>query len=239
MKALGTGFGLQHLIGKTVAFLSDMRLGGMADGDAIAETLLRITGRDDFTIDRKFKEAWEGRLSTRFVVSSNVLPKLPDASPALANRFSVLRMQQSFLGREDPGLADRLMAELPGILLWALEGWRRLRDRGRFILPGASEDAVQELLQLGSDVAAFVHERCELAPGYEVEKDRLYALYREWCERTGRKPKHETTFATELYAATSNKVTARRPSRRGQRLNVYAGIALRGADPRPEEDEPY
>lgn len=248
VKALGTGFGLQPLIGKTVAFLSDMRLGGMADGDAIAETLLRITGRDDFTIDRKFKEAWEGRLSTRFVVSSNVLPKLPDASPALANRFSVLRMQQSFLGREDPGLADRLMAELPGILLWALVGWQRLRDRGRFVLPGTSDDAVQELLQLGSDVAAFVHERCDLALGREVEKDRLYARYREWCERTGRKAKHETTFATELYAATSNRVTPRRLSRGGERVNVYSGIALCGsgsqqedddANPPPKEDEPY
>lgn len=239
VKSLGTGFGLQPLIGKTVAFLSDMRLGGMADGDAIAETLLRITGRDIVTADRKHKEAWEGRLSTRFVVSSNVLPKLPDASPALANRFLVLRMQQSFLGREDPGLADRLMAELPGILLWALAGWRRLRDRGRFILPGTSEDAVQELLHLGSDVAAFVHERCELAPGHEVEKDRLYAIYRAWCDRTGRKPKYDTTFATELYAATSNRVTARRLSRGGERVNVYAGIALRGGGPVPEDDDPY
>jgi len=239
VKALGTGFGLQPLIGKTVAFLSDMRLGGMADGDAIAETLLRITGRDDMTIDRKHKEAWEGRLSTRFVVSSNVLPKLPDASPALPNRFSVLRMQQSFLGREDPGLAERLMAELPGILLWALQGWRRLRDRGRFILPGASEEAVQELLHLGSEVAAFVHERCEEGPGREVEKDRLYAVYREWCDRTGRKPKNDAAFATELYAATSNRVSPRRPSRGGERVNVYSGITLRRAVARPEEDEPY
>ena len=239
VKALGTSFGLQPLIGKTVAFLSDMRLGGMADGDTIAETLLRITGRDRVTIDRKFKEAWQGHLSTRFVVSSNVLPKLPDASPALANRFSVLRMQQSFLGREDPGLADRLMAELPGVLLWALQGWRRLRDRGRFILPGTSEDAVQELLHLGSDVAAFVHERCELAPGHEIEKDRLYAVYRAWCDRTGRKPMYDTTFATELYAATSNRVSPRRPQRGGQRFNVYAGIALLPGGPAPEDDDPY
>ena len=239
VKALGTPFGLQPMIGKTVAFLSDMRLGGMADGDAIAETLLRITGRDKVTIDRKFKEAWQGHLSARFVVSSNVLPKLPDASPALANRFSVLRMQQSFLGREDPGLADRLMVELPGILLWALEGWRRLRDRGRFVLPGSSEEAVQELLHLGSEVAAFVHERCELSPGHEIEKDRLYAIYRAWCDRTGRKPMYDTTFATELYAATSNRVSPRRLSRGGQRVNVYAGIALLPGGPSPEDDDPY
>lgn len=239
VKALGTPFGLQPLIGKTVAFLSDMRLGGMADGDAIAETLLRITGRDKVTIDRKHKEAWEGRLATRFVVSSNVLPKLPDASPALANRFSVLRMQQSFLGREDPSLADRLMAELPGILLWALEGWRRLRDRGRFVLPGTSEEAVLDLFNQGSEVAAFVHERCEEGPGREVEKDRLYAVYREWCDRTGRRPKNDAAFATELYAATSNRVSPRRPSRGGERVNVYSGITLRGSGPQPEEDEPY
>lgn len=246
VKALGTPFGLQPLIGKTVAFLSDLRLGGMADGEAIAETLLRITGRDDVTADRKHKEAWEGRLATRFVVSSNVLPRLSDASPALANRFSVLRMQESFLGREDPGLADRLLGELPGILLWALVGWRRLRDRGRFVLPGTSQDAVQDLFNQGSDIAAFVHDRCEEGLGYDVEKERLYALYRDWCDRTGRKLKNDAAFATELYAATSNRVTSKRPSRGGERVNVYAGIRIRNAvlrpeavNSRPDHDDPY
>lgn len=85
-----------------------------------------------------------------------------------------------------------------------------------------SQEAVQDLFNQGSEVAAFVHDCCEEGPGREVEKDRLYAVYRAWCDRTGRKPKNDAAFATDLYAATSNRVTPRRPSRGGERVNVYA-----------------
>ena len=42
----------------------------------------------------------------------------------------LLRQTKSFYGKEDPGLTDKLLAELPSILLWAIQGWQRLRERG-------------------------------------------------------------------------------------------------------------
>jgi hypothetical protein len=63
---------------------------------------------------------------------TNELPRLLDNSGALANRFIVLVLERSFYGREDPALANRLLGELPGILNWAMEGYRRLRARGHF-----------------------------------------------------------------------------------------------------------
>jgi phage/plasmid-associated DNA primase len=35
---------------------------------------------------------------------------------------------ESFEGRENENLTDELLTELPGILNWAIEGWRRLRE---------------------------------------------------------------------------------------------------------------
>jgi putative DNA primase/helicase len=52
--------------------------------------LLSITGEDTIIIDRKFREAWTGRLQARFPILSNELPCLADASGALASRFIVL-----------------------------------------------------------------------------------------------------------------------------------------------------
>ena len=46
-----------------------------------------------------------------------------------------MRFTRSFCDWEDPGLFDRLSRELPGILLWALVGWQRLRRRGRLCSP--------------------------------------------------------------------------------------------------------
>ena len=122
-----------------IALVSDARLGQKSDHAAIAERLLSISGEGSTgdRIDRKFLSAWTGRLPTRFLIFTNELPRLADASGALANRFIVLTMQNSFLGNEDPGLTSRLLRELPGILNWAREGYLRLQERGYFVQPQA------------------------------------------------------------------------------------------------------
>ena len=61
---------------------------------------------------------------------------------------------QSFFGREDPGLMDKLLRELPGILLWAVQGWQRLRERGRFVQPASGRQFVSDLEDLGSPIGA-------------------------------------------------------------------------------------
>src|SRR5438477_1103215 len=75
------------------------------------------------------------RLPTRFVIASNTLPRLLDASGALAHRFLFVPFEISFVGREDIYLEEKLLAELPGIANWALAGLNRLRtSNGLFTL---------------------------------------------------------------------------------------------------------
>jgi putative DNA primase/helicase len=62
LAGIGTNFGIAPLIGKRVAIISDARLGGRADQQAIAERILSITGEDAITIDRNFSPAWTGQL---------------------------------------------------------------------------------------------------------------------------------------------------------------------------------
>jgi putative DNA primase/helicase len=111
LASLGSNFGLWPLVGKLCAIISDARLGSRADRDVVAERLLSISGEDGQTIDRKNLPPITMRLPTRFVVLSNELPKIADASGALASRFIILRLQESFLGREDTALAAKLAAE--------------------------------------------------------------------------------------------------------------------------------
>src|SRR6202023_2117735 len=103
------------------------RLSGKTDQQSISECLLAVSGEDTVTIDRKYKSTWTGRLQTRFILLSNELPRIADASGALANRFIVLMMTKTFIGNEDIELTAKLLRELPGILNWAIEGYRRLR----------------------------------------------------------------------------------------------------------------
>ena len=138
LASMNTNFGLSPLIGKPLAIIADARLGNSAL--TVVERLLSITGEDTLTVDRKYREPWTGKLPTRFVILTNELPKFKDASGVIANQFLILRMTESFLGREDHGLAGELRAELAEILDWSLQGLDRLNRNGRFTVPASSQD---------------------------------------------------------------------------------------------------
>lgn len=122
LSGIATNFGLWSLIGKLLAIISDARLSGRTDQAVITERLLSVSGEDSLTIDRKNLVPLTLKLPTRIMVCTNELPRLSDSSGALANRFLILVLRESFLGREETGLTERLCAELPGILCWALAG---------------------------------------------------------------------------------------------------------------------
>jgi putative DNA primase/helicase len=228
LASLGTNFGLAPLIGKPLAVIGDARLGTRTDQAAIAERLLSISGEDAQTIDRKFMPAWTGRLNTRFFVITNELPRLADASGALASRFMVLTLTKSFYGREDHGLGNRLAAELPGILNWAREGFIRLRDRGYFIQPDSARDAIDELEALASPVGAFIKELCIVGPGRRVDCDHLFEKWVEWCKQTGRrKPGTTQIFGRNLRAAAPAIKGSQPRADDGGRYRAYEGITLR------------
>ncbi len=226
LSSLSTNFGLAPLIGKQLAIISDARLGSRADQHAITERLLSISGEDGITIDRKFLPGWTGRLPTRFLILTNELPRLADASGALASRFIVLTLQQSFYGKEDLGLTERLLAELPGIFNWCIEGWQRLQERGYFQPPASSKDAIDELYDLGSPVGAFIRECCNVGPGRTVECGVLFGRWKEWCSEQGRsRPGTLQTFGRDLRAAVPGLKTAQVRTKKG-RTRYYEGIGL-------------
>jgi putative DNA primase/helicase len=226
LPSIATNFGLSPLIGKPVAIISDARLGG-SDTSTIAERLLSISGEDTLTIDRKFREPVTLQLPTRFLILSNELPRLADASGALASRFIILMTSQSFYGKEDTGLTSKLIAELPGIFNWALDGAERLVARDRFLQPAASQEAMRELEDLGSPIGAFVRDKCVIGPQHEVGVDDLYADWRAWCANNGRGVTSKQVFGRDLRAAFPG-IKVRQPrDEGGGRFRVYQGIGRR------------
>lgn len=226
LASLATNFGLAPLIGKSVAIIGDARLSGKADQSAIAERLLSISGEDTITVDRKFQAAWTGRMGSRIVIMSNELPRLSDASGALASRFLVLTMTNSFYGKEDRGLGNRLMAELPGIPNWARAGYLRLRERGFFVAPDSAREAIEELEDLGSPISAFVKDRCAVEPGARVACDDLFSAWQTWCVDNGRREAGTSqSFGRDLRAAMSGLRTTQ-PRFAGRQVRHYEGIAL-------------
>lgn len=242
LASLGTQFGLQPLIGKRLAMISDARLSGRADQQPIVENLLRISGEDTITIDRKNMTAWSGKMAIRFVLASNELPAFSDASAALANRFLPFKFNTSFLGREDHGLTDRLLKELPGIVLWALDGLLRLNQRGYFQRPKSADELASDLVDQTSPIRAFADEMCVVSEHAQVDRDDLFKAWKKWCEAQGRDHAGtKVSFGRQLSAAfpgikrsqprASGTGSKADPSCAtegfGTRLNLFTGIRLR------------
>ena len=228
LSSLTQNFGLAPLIGKPLAIVSDARLGGRADANVIVERLLAITGEDAISVDRKFRDTWTGRLPTRFVVMTNEMPRLADASGALASRFIVLALTQSFYGREDAALTGKLIAELPGILNWAIDGRQRLYARGYFVQPHSAVQAVEELADLASPIGAFIRDRCVVGTHHGVECDKLYAAWAAWCADQHRDhPGNVQSFGRDLRAAVPGLgITQPRDAATGERFRYYQGVGL-------------
>src|SRR5512135_3640499 len=96
------------------------------------------------------------------------------SSRALAGRFLVLHMTESFAGREDRALEPRLHAELPSVLNWSILGWKRLRARGKFVQPESGRPLVEELTELSSRITTFLADACEIDPSYQEAIPHVY-----------------------------------------------------------------
>ncbi len=231
LSSLATNFGLWPLLGKTLALISDARLGQRSGSSAtIEERLLSISGEDPITVDRKHREPLTGQLPIRFAILTNELPRFEDSSGAMAGRLLLLPMHVSFFGREDVDLTNKLLAELPSILLWAIEGWRRLRVRGRFEQPQSGSQLLTELEELASPTMAFVRDFCLLEPSATVTSDLLFEAWSEWNDDQGvpqyQIPPKNIMGRNLLSTLRTIRVTQPR-STDGTRTKVYTGIKLR------------
>ncbi|SBW20445.1 hypothetical protein FDG2_1694 [Candidatus Protofrankia californiensis] len=221
LTSLGTQFGLAPLIGKPLAIVSDARIDARG-GQQVVESLLRISGEDSIGIDRKFRDTWSGRLPTRFLILSNELPAFGDDSGVIADRFIVLSMEQSFLGKENRDLTAELTAELTGILNWALIGLDRLTERGRFAEPDGSSDARLMMKDMASPVSAFVRECLTVGPEHDAPINIVYSAFKTWSEDNG----HRVSTKQELSKNLRSVVPGLKVFKPHGQARRYAGIRL-------------
>jgi putative DNA primase/helicase len=236
LDSLGRQFGLWPLLGKTLAIIGDARLSGRADGVAIVERLLSISGEDFQDVDRKSLQPLTSiRLPVRFFILTNELPNLTDASGAIMSRVLLIRMTRSFLGKEDRRLKEKLETELPGILNWAIAGWQRLQERGCFQQPETGQELVDDLAQIASPVTGFASDCCMVGPDLSASLPDLFAAWKGWCELHGRNhPGTEAHFAKQLRAAFPTLSTSRRRINGSEKRDrVYNGIGLKEDFPSP------
>jgi putative DNA primase/helicase len=216
LSSLATEFGLQGLMNKTIAVIGDANAAGRS-GDAAraVERLKSISGEDGQQINRKNKSYIEvEKLPVRFVLIANKMQDLRDSTGALASRFNILVTTQTFLGREDHRLGDRLLTELPGIFNWAMDGLARLRKRGYLKEHPTGIEARDDFEAMSSPMKAFIEDWCVVADSATVPVDILWKAHSRWAKENGNKGFSKRKFIVELKGACNGV------KRERQRLDV-------------------
>jgi putative DNA primase/helicase len=230
-KQLGERFGLDDLPGKRLVLFRDARQGLFEDRAAATETILKITGRDRISIDRKNRDKWTGIVQAVMVILSNVMARFQDVSGTIATRLIVIKFTKSFLGAEDPSRKKRVLEELPGIFNWALDGLARLQERGHLMQPASALEEQAALERGASPLIAFADEMLTFGEAASISEEALYGHYRQWAVGNGHRPMNKSTLVNGLcaYAAGhQHPIERTRPGgRTAERPRMLRGVGIR------------
>jgi putative DNA primase/helicase len=223
---LNYSFGLESLIGKYSAIISEDQVTKRMDGGHILQSLKRLTGQNLISIRRKFKPAYSTQLSARITYETNELPRFVDNPQALRRRILFLCFNNSFETKPDVTLKDRLKQELPGIANWAILGLKSLLKCGDFAEPISSSQAKHELKMMTSPIAAMLDECCDFSDVTAITtKEQLYNLHKEWFQENGYTLYNRVWFSRVVNSAFP-KLRECHPLINGQQTSCWKGMKI-------------
>lgn len=192
------------------------------EGQRLNESLIKqVTGGDPITARFLREEFFTFKPAFKLWFSVNHKPNISGTDYGMWRRVRLIPFSQNFpIGdpRRDDHLQDKLNAELPGILSWAVRGCQDWLRNG-FKIPDAVKSATEEYQRESDSVGEFIYERCITGTDYYVKAGDLYQAYTKWAESQGVKAINSTLFGRRL----SNKGFQATHGRNGQ---VRQGVGL-------------
>ena len=219
---------------RTVGKLANIA-GDVGPLDQAAEgTVKSFVGGDRMSFDRKFLPAIDAIPTARLVFSMNELPSVTDRSEGLWRRLCVVPFRVSVPPKQrDRKLAEKLTAELPGILNWALVGLRRLREVGHFTEPALSVAVQQEHRASSDPVRRILAESFVADAGQAVRCSAVQDVVRRTLRAESESQASHKAVGAAVRREFPNVDRQRRPVD-GQREWFYVGIAWREQSPPPD-----
>ena len=186
-------FTLADLPGKTLVVASEQPSSYLAS----TNTLNAIISGEPIQVERKYRDPFTVIPRAKVCWAMNELPRVADANSGLFRRVKVVAFPHLPEEKRDPEIKLLIESEGRGILNWALEGLRRLDNRGHFEIPEGVQDATKQFRENNDVPALFVEDRCIRGTDFEMPAARLYREYRYWCEENGHRPQSSTRVAAD------------------------------------------
>lgn len=183
-----------------------------------------LTGGDALQVDDKYVKAFTLKPQCTILVPTNFMPTITENDNGTWRRCVIIPFNAIFDGKsKDAKLSEKLERELPGILNWAIEGFRRFLA-GKMIIPTCVKELTAKYRDDLNLTAKFVNQYLEKDslgnPGGRIKLDDLYAMYQVFCKAEGmRSCITKRMFKEDIQAYLPDfTLVARAPVYRGWRI---------------------
>lgn len=168
-------------------------------GKKLAEVLVKqITGGDTISARFLHHEFFEFRPTFKLWLAANHKPVVKGTDHAIWRRIKLIPFTVTIPEDErDPDLVNKLKAELPGILNWALEGCMEWQEKGLGV-PDEVKEATAAYREEMDVLGGFISDHCTIDPELMVKSKDLYDKYQEWCQANDEEPISKRTFGLKL-----------------------------------------
>ncbi len=191
-------------------------------GVPLAEALVKqVTGGDIITARFLFREFFEFRPTFKLWLAANHKPNVRGSDHGIWRRIRLVPFTVTIPEVErDPKLLEKLAAELPGILDWAVRGCLDWREHG-LGAPDAVKAATASYREEMDAFGGFLDEACVVHEAASVTAKELYTAYQAWCEANGERARSQKALAMGLRERGFAAV-------RTNKARGWAGLRLRG-----------
>lgn len=166
------------------------------DGRAWNEARLKeLTGEDRLTARRMHENFWTFEPTHKLWISGNYRPRVHGDDFGLWRRMRLIPFEKRFNVNTD--LLEELLAELPGVLAWSVEGCLAWQREG-LSLPAKVREATKEYQERENVVGQFVDEACYRHLEAGTTTATLYAAFELWCASAGERPAAKRGFSERL-----------------------------------------
>ncbi len=171
----------------------------MGEGQRLAEGLVKqLTGGDHISARFMYSEYFEFRPQFKLWLAANHKPTIRGTDNAIWRRIRLVPFDVTIPEEErDTHLLERLRAELPGILAWAVQGCLDWQREGLGLPPAVKEATAGYRAEMDV-LAGFLVDRCTVTPGSREDATPLYRAYKQWCDETGERAVSQKAFGTSL-----------------------------------------
>lgn len=169
------------------------------EGQRFAESLVKqLTGGDRITARFMRSEFFEFTPEFKLFLATNHKPAIRGTDLAIWRRIRLIPFNVTIPeDQRDSHLPDKLRAELPGILRWAVTGcqmWLREGLGNPEEVKGATEGYRSEMDILSN----FIEESCVLGVDYKSSIKHLYETYNNWCFHNKERALTKRAFSSRL-----------------------------------------